>query len=248
MSNTQNVASPAASVSGDTSPQDNQLAAALVENPVDTAVDPAQKSPEPKAAVPNGDEISAQQRDASCLILETLPRIEAEQKKLTEDFEHRLLEQDERHAGQIDKLLDKNINDAKGIIENFQRRLIRAVIESIDAAERSLSHIAGREGLSDDCKKLLESFVESFGDTIQDFQDALLIKFDVETYRSEEGMPFDDGRHHARKKSPTEDPAKDKKIKQSLNSGYELEGKVLRREFVDLYIYQQPAENPLNQK
>jgi molecular chaperone GrpE (heat shock protein) len=66
----------------------------------------------------------------------------------------------------------------------------------------------------------------------------LLQEFDVSSYQCEPNSPIELRRQRILKQFPTDDEALYKHVRQSLRPGYELDGLVLRPEFVEAFVKQ----------
>jgi molecular chaperone GrpE (heat shock protein) len=145
----------------------------------------------------------------------------------------------EKKQEQIDKLYKENQEYKQGIHEKLKKSLILAVIEQIDAAQKTISHFGDREFSEENYRKLLANY----GEIATDFQDKLEQSFDVIAFNCEENTPFDAKHQKSLKTIPTEDETKHKTISKSLRQGYEMTNAdgtqtILRLEMVEVYIYQ----------
>jgi len=115
--------------------------------------------------------------------------------------------------------------------------MIMDVIHAIDDFNKLTSHYTQKAPEDIDPQKLLKSMA-----SIPEYLEHLLYRQGVETFTCSE-PDFNPSRQRAVKTLATSEPAKDKTIAQSLRQGYEWEGKVLRPEMVEIYIYQEEQEN-----
>ena len=108
--------------------------------------------------------------------------------------------------------------------------MIMDVIHTIDDVKKLINHYQEQSTTEIDPQKLLQ-LMESIPDDLEH----LLYRQGVETFNCSETM-FNPNRQRAIKTLPTSELDKDKTIVQSLRNGYEWEGKVLRREMVEVYV------------
>lgn len=124
----------------------------------------------------------------------------------------------------------------KGIYETLKKDIIQDIISEIDSAEKILTYYLSQEPSADLYIKLCTEWQQSL-----DSFNNILDKNDVIAYRSQVGDSFDPKIHRCFLKSETADINLDKTIKSLLRSGYQLtEGRIIRPEFVELYIYKEP--------
>lgn len=155
--------------------------------------------------------------------------------ELAKDFELKL-KYDATKQKQIDKLYDENLQYKDGIIRKFQNSIILAVIEQIDEASKQIAYFEQAEFSEENFHKILRSY----RDITSGFQDVLLEKFDVENYTCTSGDRFDPKQQRSLKTTPTENPDRNKSVKQSLRPGYrDTDGHILRPELVEVYVYNQ---------
>lgn len=147
----------------------------------------------------------------------------------------------EKKQEQIDKLYDENQKYKQGIFDKFKKSLILAVIEQIDAANKTIFHFGNQEFSEENYSKLLKNYNE----IASDFQDSLVQSFDIVAFSSNENTPFDAKRQRALKTVATEDETKHKTISKSIRPGYEIVNAdetitLLRLEMVEVYVHQTP--------
>ena len=164
---------------------------------------------------------------------ENLEQIKNAQIALANDFSTKL-KYDAAKQGQIDKLYLENQGYRDDLIEKFKQQLVLAVIEQIDDADKQISHFNKQEATEKNYAKLLNCF----RDVAVSFQDMLLERFDVSSFCSEPGTPFDPKRQRALKTSATPETSRNKTVAATLRPGYEKnDGSVVRPEMVEVYRY-----------
>jgi molecular chaperone GrpE (heat shock protein) len=154
-------------------------------------------------------------------------------RKLAKDFDVKL-KYDAAKQEQIDKLYKENLEYKEGILNEFRRKLILAVIEQIDVTEKCIKSFDDKECSEDNYRELLNIF----RDVVNEWQEMLLKQFDVSSYQCEPNSPVDIKRQRILKQIPTDDAALYKHVRQTLRTGYELNGQVLRPELVAVFVKQ----------
>ena len=151
------------------------------------------------------------------------------------------LKYDAKKQEQIDQLYQENREYRDDVMEKCKKNLVLAVIEQIDDAEKQIAHFQKAEFSEVNYTKLLRSF----SDMALSFRDMLLERFDVESWQSQPGTPFDPSRQRSLRTTPTTDPALAKTLCASIRFGYRKEnGQVIRPEMTDVYVYDaSPAES-----
>ena len=169
-------------------------------------------------------------------LIEKLERIKYGQTALAKEFSAKI-KYDATKQGQIDKLYQENQAYRNEIIEKFKIQLILAVIEQIDNADKQISHYTKQEAAEQNYSKLLRDFC----DVTASFQDMLLERFDVSTFRCKPGTPFDPKRQRALKTLDTSETSQNKTVAATLRPGYEKNNgttsMIVRPEMVEVFRY-----------
>jgi len=114
--------------------------------------------------------------------------------------------------------------------------MILAVIERIDSAQKSIKSFDGKGKVCSD--ENYQKLLRIFQDIVSEWQDMLLLEFDVSTYQSEPNSPVEVKRQRISKQISTDDATLHKHVHQTLRPGYELDGQVLRPEIVEVFVKQ----------
>jgi len=185
--------------------------------------------------VPDGD-IHSDLKDLEAMLKpfwENLEQIKNAQIALAKDFSAKL-KYDAVKQGQIDKLYQENQSYRDDVIEKFKLQIVLAVIEQIDDADKQIAHFDKQEETEKNYAKLLNGF----RDVTVSFRDMLLERFDVSSFQSESGTPFDPKRQRALKTSDTAEALQNKTVAATLRPGYEKnDGTVVRPEMVEVWRY-----------
>jgi molecular chaperone GrpE len=147
------------------------------------------------------------------------------------------LKYDQHKEKIIDELHGELQEYKSDLIKKLLQPMIMDVIHAIDDFNKLTSHYRQKTPEEIDPQKLLNLIA-----SIPEDLEHLLYRQGIETFRGSE-PDFNPSRQRAVKTLATPEPAKDKTIAQSLRQGYEWEGKVLRPEMVEVYIYKEEPEN-----
>lgn len=170
------------------------------------------------------------EEDGIDLTVLKLEGIESKLDRLYKDFQSKL--KYDTHKEKIINDLHQELQEYKnGIIKKQSHSLIKDTIKVIDGIMKFLHHYRSLEPSSIKPEKLIQ-FIKG---TASDLNDVLFWQ-DVQSYTLSNSI-FDPNRQRIIKKVETSDKAEDKFIAESLYSGYEMEGKVIRPEMVKVYIY-----------
>lgn len=157
--------------------------------------------------------------------------------KLLNEFGGKL-KYDVKKQEQIDRLYQENCAYRDGLVEQCKKHLIQAVIEQVDDAEKQIAHFRTEEFSEKNFKKMFRSFE----DVALSLRDMLLERFDVDSWQSDAGTPFDPKCQRSLRTTPTADTALVKTLRRSIRFGYKTDdGIILRPELVDVYIYDAQA-------
>jgi molecular chaperone GrpE len=159
-----------------------------------------------------------------------LDRIEEQLNALQIDFQSKI-KYDEHKEKIIDNLHSELQAYKNDLIKKLLQPMIMDVIHTIDDVNKLINHYQEPSQTDLDPQKLLK-LMESIPDDLEH----LLYRQGVETFQCSE-TEFNPNRQRAIKTKPTSEPDKDKTIVQSLRNGYEWEGKVLRPEMVEVYVF-----------
>jgi len=125
----------------------------------------------------------------------------------------------------------------RGLVDKFTLAVAQDFIALIDDTEKLHAHYSNEEFTQENYQKLLAMFGQ-----FADDQRYALDKQGITHYRCDPESPFDPKRQRALKTVLTSDASLDKKVKGSLRWGFEIEGRVVRPEMVEVYVYRpQPA-------
>ncbi|OQY57019.1 MAG: nucleotide exchange factor GrpE [Candidatus Parabeggiatoa sp. nov. 2] len=145
----------------------------------------------------------------------------------------------DQHKEKIIDNLHSELQEYKNdLIKKLQQPMIMDVIHAIDDFNKLTSHYKQKEPADIDPQKLIKLMA-----SIPEDLEHLLYRQGVESFSSSEPT-FNPSRQRAVKTLPTSEPSKDKTIAQTLRNGYEWEGKVLRPEMVEVYVYQPDTTHP----
>lgn len=135
-----------------------------------------------------------------------------------------------------DEIIDRQYRELEefrsGLIEKVTLQIANDIIFEIDDTEKILKFYRNTDFSEENYKKLLKIF-QDFSGALRD----LLDKHEISSYCGEIGSAFNPKRQRAMKTTETSDASLDKTIKESLRWGFELEGKIIRAEMVDVYVY-----------
>ena len=176
------------------------------------------------------EEFEPTQSVSASVIVEKLDDTLSFLKALEEDFQSKL---------KYDRHKEKIIDDLHTELQSYKNDLIRKllqpilmdVIHVIDDIHKLTDHYRSQDPKTLEPTKLL-GLLESIPFDLEN----LLYRQGVEPFRYQ-GTAFDPGHQRAIQTVETNNTAQDKAIARSLRAGYEWEGKVLRREMVEVYLY-----------
>ncbi|MBR2693491.1 MAG: hypothetical protein IKE69_04690 [Thermoguttaceae bacterium] len=171
---------------------------------------------------------------------------------LSHDFQ-RKIKYDATKQAQIDQLYRENTAYKEGQLEKFKKRLVLAVIDQIDDAEKLISHYEKQDTENpDDLQTKYQKLLRNYKELAESFRDMLLDQFDIVSWQSEPKTPFDPRCQRVLKKTPTDDPALDKTICESIRFGYrrgeaENSASLIRPEIINLYTLSPNHSNEIKQ-
>jgi molecular chaperone GrpE len=148
------------------------------------------------------------------------------------------LKYDQHKEKIIDNLHTELQEHKNDLIKKLLQPMIMDVIHAIDDFNKLTSHYNQKEPADIDPQKLIKLMA-----SIPEDLEHLLYRQGVESFSGSEPI-FNPSRQRAVKTLPTSEPSKDKTIAQSLRNGYEWEGKVLRPEMVEVYVYEPDTTHP----
>jgi len=192
----------------------------LTDEPVDGPIDkPTDESSEVKEVIKQGE---------SPILLELREMME----RLLGDFQTKL-KYDQAKQAIIDKL-DAEVQEYRqNLIRKIVVNVFNDVIAEIDDAEKMIRYYEENQPSEENYFRLLKVFRE-----IADNLCLMMEKHDTLSFQCNEGDPFDPSRQRVMKTVPTDNPELDKTVRAKLRRGFEYEGKVIRPEMVEVYIYQ----------
>jgi len=161
-------------------------------------------------------------------LLSTLGNLQLQLTKLTDDFETKF-QYDQHNIDNLHAELQKYKGDFLG---KLVQPLLLDVISVTDDFNKQLSFYQTQDLAAVSPEKLMK-LLESFPTDLEN----LLYRQGVEPFSHQE-TTFNPARQRVVKSIPTEVPTQDKTVAQVIRVGYEWEGKVLRREMVNVYVYQ----------
>jgi molecular chaperone GrpE len=164
-------------------------------------------------------------------LFSTLENLQMQLAKLTEDFETKI--QYDQHKEKIIDNLHAELQKYKGdLLGKLVQPVLLDVISIIDDFNKQISFYQTQDLTAVSPEKLMK-LLESFPTDLEN----LLYRQGVEPFSHPE-TTFNPARQRVVKSIPTEAPTLDKTVAQVVRVGYEWEGKVLRREMVNVYVYQ----------
>ena len=143
----------------------------------------------------------------------------------------------------IDAYKDKLIDNLHRELQAYKNDLVKKHVQSmsmdiikvIDDIRKLSDHYRSMPPEDLEPEKLLE-LLQRVPDDLED----LFYYQGVKPFTCE-GAQFDPTRQRVLKRVETDDPALDKTVAESLRSGYEWDEKVIRPEFVAVYLYKEPS-------
>lgn len=150
--------------------------------------------------------------------------------KLSNDFETKL--KYDQHKDTVIDNLHKELQMYKD--NSFQERLMPVIMDLILSIDRTGKMLKGLpEG--EEFKK----YIKVINESIMDLED-ILYKQGVEAYETD-GLNFDSLRQKVVKTVKTDQQELDKQIAERLGKGYEWEERIIRKEQVTVYVYEETA-------
>jgi molecular chaperone GrpE len=148
--------------------------------------------------------------------------------KLANDFETKL-----KYDQHKDKVIDNLHKELQMYKDNsFQERLMPVIMDLILSIDRTGKLLKGLPAEEEHSK-----FIKVINESIMDLED-ILYKQGVETYETE-GTSFDATRQKIIKTIKTDRLENDKQVAERLGKGYEWEDRIIRKEQVSVYVYEQ---------
>lgn len=150
---------------------------------------------------------------------------------IQESFESKL--KYDKHKNEIIDRQHKELEEFhSGLIRKVTLQMANDIIFEIDDTEKLFKFYEKTEFSEENYKKLLKMFL-GFSEGLRD----LLDKYEISSYCCEPGAVFNPKRQRAMKTTETAEIALDKTVKESLRWGFELDGKIIRPEMVNVYVY-----------
>ncbi len=162
-----------------------------------------------------------------------LDAVQAQLQGLEAEFQSKL-KYDQHKEKIIDNLHHELQEYKNNLIQKLLRPVIMDVILAIDDVHKLLKHYNKQK--EEEPEKLDPLKLLGLLNTIPEDLSDLLYRQGVEPFSGQETL-FNPARQKAAKTIPVSEPEKDKQIAQSVRTGYEWEGKILRPELVDVYVY-----------
>ena len=205
---------------------DDSLEVAQDEQPVDSSGEQADAAGEQADAVG--------EQTVQGVFEERFDRIMCKLDVLQDEFSKKL---------KIDAYKDKLIDNLHRELQAYKNDLIKKHVQSmvmdiikvIDDIRKLSDHYRSMPPEDLEPEKLLE-LLQRVPDDLED----LFYYQGVKPFACE-GAEFDPTRQRVLKRVETDDPALDKTVAESLRSGYEWDEKVIRPEFVAVYLYKEPS-------
>ncbi|TXC90915.1 nucleotide exchange factor GrpE [Metabacillus litoralis] len=164
------------------------------------------------------------------LIQDSFGSVDKQLNKLSNDFETKL-----KYDQHKDKVIDNLHKELQMYKDNsFQERLTPIIMDLILSIDRTGKIL---KGLPQD--EEFKKFIKVIKESIMDLED-ILYKQGVEAYE-EEGETFDSNRQKVVKTVKTDQPELDKQIAERLGKGYEREERIMRKELVTVYVYEEAS-------
>lgn len=170
------------------------------------------------------------------LLVGRLESLSLQIEELQREFEGKL--KYDAHKDEIIDRLHSELQEYKqNIIKKYVLSIVMDVVKVADDIRKWMSYFRSLEVSQRDPRKLFR-YLEAIPSDLED----VFYWHGVKPFANQ-GGPFDPTRQRTIKKVPTDDPALDKKIAQSIRPGYEWETKVIRQEMVAVYVYQEAQES-----
>ena len=161
--------------------------------------------------------------------IKTNEEILLELRKLNKQFESKI-KYDEQKEKTIERLHSELQKYKADLYKKMLLPIVNDLIRFIEREERNL-HFLKENPPS------IGKLIDRFFDLFDDMRD-ILYNQGIDAYK-EEGDIFDPKRQKIIKKIITDDSNKDKKVANHRNWGYEWDGKIIKPEGVDLFIYKE---------
>ena len=159
-----------------------------------------------------------------------MEEIQKQLSSLHQEFQSKL-----KYDAHKDKIIDQLHQELqeykKDIVKKYLKSFIMDVIKIIDDIRKLMEHYRSKETSAIDLEKLLNVF-ENIPSDLED----LFYWQGVKPFTCNKAA-FDPGCQRVMKTIETADKSKDKIVAESLRSGYEWDGKVIRPEIVAVYSY-----------
>jgi molecular chaperone GrpE (heat shock protein) len=165
---------------------------------------------------------------------DTLISIRRQLEDLTRHFESKLKYDDHKNKI-IDDLHQALQEYRQGLVQKYLQRVFVDVIKIIDDMRKFHAHHAPKAPDEETTEKILK-FIKN---TASDLEDVFTWE-GIAPFTCD-GESLDPSRQRVVDKIATDDPAKDKAIAQRLRPGYAFEGRILRSELVNIYVF---SDNP----
>jgi molecular chaperone GrpE (heat shock protein) len=167
---------------------------------------------------------------------ESLSRVEEELKKIRQDFESKLMY--DRHKDALIDKLHRELQDYKGdLLEKIVRPLLMDMIGVNDQLRNEVKFFKDPDQTHEP-RQMLKSM-----ENLLVYLEEILYRQGVETFTSEEGAVFSAGRQKSLRSITTDDETKHKMIAAVHQPGYEYNGKQIRPELVNIYLYKKPESS-----
>jgi molecular chaperone GrpE (heat shock protein) len=161
--------------------------------------------------------------------LDPLITINEQIQELTRQFESKL-KYDEHKNKIIDDLHHAMQEYRQGFLQKYLQRVFIDVIKIIDDMRKFVSH--HNTSASDVPVEKILKFITNTASDIED-----IFAWEGITPYTCQGEYLDISRQRVVDKIETDDPARDKTIARRLRPGYEYEGRILRPELVNIYVF-----------
>lgn len=150
--------------------------------------------------------------------------------ELTRHFESKLKYDDHKNKI-IDDLHQALQEYRQGLVQKYLQRVFIDVIKIIDDMRKFYAHHTQKPPNDETIAKVLKFIIN----TASDLEDVFV--WEGITPFTCDGECLDPSRQRVVDKIDTDDPAKDKVIAERLRPGYVYEGKILRSEMVNIYVF-----------
>ena len=180
-------------------------------------------------AEPTGDPAGIRSETGNEALLYEIREISRRIDHLAGHFEGKL-KYDEHKNQIIDELHGQLQDFREGIIKKHLVSIVSDLIKIIDDTRKFKAHYETGHRPEDTTERLLD-FIGQISSDLED-----LFTFQGIFPYTCPGNQYDSVRQRIIRKIPTDDPAKNRLVAESLRPGYEWEGKVIRPEMVAVYI------------